>query len=72
MHDVKMRCMTDIATVTRIPRAATLRKQEAILADLRMPRRSGVAQLRRRSRPRAQAQPSQPSRLPERGIVSRP
>ncbi len=33
MHDVKMRCMTDIATVTRIPRAATLRKQEAILAE---------------------------------------
>ncbi|MDG0853020.1 TetR family transcriptional regulator [Pelomonas puraquae] len=28
-----MRCMTDIATVTRIPRAATLRKQEAILAE---------------------------------------
>ena len=25
--------MTDIATVTRIPRAATLRKQEAILAE---------------------------------------
>jgi len=33
VHDVKMRCMTDIATVTRIPRAATLRKQEAILAE---------------------------------------
>lgn len=33
MRDVKMRCMTDIATVTRIPRAATLRKQEAILAE---------------------------------------
>lgn len=28
-----MRCMTDIATVTRVPRAATLRKQEAILAE---------------------------------------
>lgn len=33
MRNVKMRCMTDIATVTRIPRAATLRKQEAILAE---------------------------------------
>lgn len=33
MRAVKMRCMTDIATVTRIPRAATLRKQEAILAE---------------------------------------
>ncbi len=33
MRDGKMRCMTDIATVTRIPRAATLRKQEAILAE---------------------------------------
>jgi TetR/AcrR family transcriptional regulator len=33
VRNVKMRCMTDIATVTRIPRAATLRKQEAILAE---------------------------------------
>ena len=33
MRPVKMRCMTDIVTVTRTPRAATLRKQEAILAE---------------------------------------
>lgn len=33
MRPVKMPCMTDTATVTRTPRAATLRKQEAILAE---------------------------------------
>ncbi len=33
MRTVRMRGMTDIATVTRVPRAATLRKQEAILAE---------------------------------------